>query len=1136
MVPTPIRVIALEGRKELARYSLGSGIYVIGRSSDCDLRLEGEGVMERHASLNINDLGEIAVNDLSGVAGTLLDGEPISGSAPVSPNQTLQLGTISLLVQQRMTLPGDEKYGDADLLLPQEFHRAERYEIGSELARGGMGAVLTARQVTIRRPVALKRILGHASRNPRQRMRFIEEAQITGQLEHPNIVPVYDLAVDEEGHPYYTMKLVQGITFKKVIQLLQRNIPEAAAKYPLPALLTIFQKVCDAVGFAHSKGVIHRDLKPANIMVGAFGEVLVMDWGLAKVLRATAPQDLLSDVGSSQGISNPAMTGSSIRSARMEEGEDYRTLDGVVVGTPHFMAPEQARGDIDRLDERTDIFALGSILYQILTLELPFSGANVAEILERIQRGDFIPAATRVEESNARLGKSLSAPEQHEGGERQSSSSRAPGKIRSVLPHLPGGRVPESLDAIVRKAMAVKPEHRYQNIAQLQADLTAYQTGFATSAEGKGALKLLKLLIRRNKAAALGTLSVLVVAAVFGAGVILQGRRATRALADLKRTAPALRQLADTEASFQRFDSALATLDGAIALDPDHLPSYWRRAWLLLGIGNFGDASSALTLARHKDPAQVGNASILPMVEELARVPESERWTPERRDALSRHLRKVGASAELTALSAKLQLSAKDNFKLVRARLDEWLGVGNGWVNMTSAGLIEVGQLPKTLQSLAPLSGLPINNLEASGLQIRDIEVARNLPLISLNISYTKVTDIAPLRGKRLNFLAAHDCIITDWSPLIGMPLRALWTCGGTINDLSFLVGAPIEEIDAYQCSLSDISALKGAPLRKARLFGNHLTNLDALLESKLESLDVNSNPLTTIAALKGKPLVYLNLSNTNVTDISPLRGSPITLLHLDACPIHDFTPLADMPALREIWLQRDRQPDALRGHPTLNYINWGRYDQFARFSVTDFWPMYDAKRAADKIAAKKTLEELIATKGKKLPDGTLELDCSDLRLKEIDALKGVRVSVLWADRNPLLNVAPLTAIPIKVLSLRNTQVSDLAPLRSMPLRMLHLHGSPVSDLSPLRGLPLEYLYLDGTRVKDVSPLLQLPALRRVTIPKAATNIGILRGLSNLEQIGWEGDWQGDINFGGPGLTPAEFWKRYDAEDATRRN
>jgi serine/threonine protein kinase len=208
-------------------------------------------------------------------------------------------------------------------------------------------------------------------------------------------------------------------------------------KYPLVALLTIFQKVCDALAFAHSKGVIHRDLKPANIMLGEYGEVLVMDWGLA---RASGRNEAVG--------AEPERT--LVRSARQDEGEAMMTVAGMVLGTPQYMPPEQARGETEKFDARTDIYSLGAILYHILTLEAPVSGDDVGVMLQSVADGKVAPQV----------------------------ATRASNVVESAksLRHLPGGKIPEVLARITRKAMAMEREDRYQTVKELQAAVQAFQS------------------------------------------------------------------------------------------------------------------------------------------------------------------------------------------------------------------------------------------------------------------------------------------------------------------------------------------------------------------------------------------------------------------------------------------------------------------------------------------------------------------------------------------------------------------------------------------------------------------------------------------------------------------------------------
>ncbi len=396
---------------------------------------------------------------------------------------------------------------------PEEL-AGPRYALGEQFSRGGMGGLWYARESATGRTIALKRILGRPDADSFRR--FLSEARITARLEHPNIVPVHGLGTDPEGQPFYTMKLVQGTDLAGVLKQLAAGDREAVARYPLAQLLIIFQKVCDAVAFAHSRQVIHRDLKPANIMLGPFGEVLVMDWGLAKDLGETKAgpsndspgepianqQPLPDDDTATVAESEPLADDDQPTIARPERlSEDDRvtlaqpesspadavgTLPGQAYGSPHYMAPEQARGDIHLHDARTDIYALGAILYQILSLRYSVSGRTTRELVSRVSEGDLDPLVLP-----------LSAPADEDAD--LSPDLRRSKIPRLALHHLPGSVIPESLVPVVLRAMAFKPERRYQSVPELQREITAYQNGFATSAERAGLGKQILLALRRNR-------------------------------------------------------------------------------------------------------------------------------------------------------------------------------------------------------------------------------------------------------------------------------------------------------------------------------------------------------------------------------------------------------------------------------------------------------------------------------------------------------------------------------------------------------------------------------------------------------------------------------------------------------------
>ncbi len=279
-----------------------------------------------------------------------------------------------------LVLPGSPE-------MPSAVDRPGRLQLLGEIARGGMGAVLKGRDNDIGRDLAVKVLLESHRDKPDLVRRFIEEAQIGGQLQHPGIVPIYELGAFADRRPYFAMKLVKGRTLSSLLD----ERPDPAGD--LPRFLSILEAVCQTMAYAHARGVIHRDLKPSNIMVGSFGEVQVMDWGLAKVL----PQGGVVDDSAAGKTKERETVIATTRSGSAADSDLSRA--GSVLGTPSYMAPEQARGEIDRLDERCDVFALGSILCELLTGEPAFTGRSSGEIQRKASRGDLKEALERLDRS-----------------------------------------------------------------------------------------------------------------------------------------------------------------------------------------------------------------------------------------------------------------------------------------------------------------------------------------------------------------------------------------------------------------------------------------------------------------------------------------------------------------------------------------------------------------------------------------------------------------------------------------------------------------------------------------------------------------------------------------------------------------
>jgi serine/threonine protein kinase len=851
------------------------GEYILGRAPHTDLPLDLDLVSSEHARITV-DYDRVLVEDLGSCNGTLLQGTKISEPTRLWPNQTLQIGTTTVEIRRIKTASPNASLtpGTAALrrLLPEQALRDRRYVISGPVANGAMGAILSAREATTQRTVAMKVMLDPA--NEDGVTRFVTEARIMAKLEHPGIVPLYELGVDENDQVFYTMKFVHGVTLHKVLKRMAQGREDVLRNYPLGELLTIFQKVADALAFAHSKGVIHRDIKPENMMLGDFGEVLLMDWGLAKVLGEQEPQN----PGTPPMIPPPgdASAGAST------------TLAGTVMGTPYYMSPEQARGEVESLDVRSEVYALGAILYQMLSLRPPVASDDAWAVVEKVAHGRLDP---------------LSAP--------QCKHS-----------HLPRGRIPESLAAVVRKAMAFRREDRYASVSDLQRDIDAFQNGFATSAETKSARKLLALFARRNKVAGLGVAAVLLVGALFGTQAVLNGRKASKALEELRKTASPMRELAEKEAQVGRFQEAMDKLDVAMKLDPGHLPSLERRAWLLFGAKRIEETLDALHIALNLDPHNTVLAKLAPVLEKLCKTPPGQ-WTAHECKWLALELEQRGLSGEAIAWTKDLKLGAEERLKLVRKRIFIWLGPGKGSVALNSER--EIWVLLPPVANLTPLRGLPIDRLEIDG---------------------TKATDLSPLQGMSLVSLKVINSKISDLEPLKGMPLRELSINETQVSDLSPLRGAKLEKFRAAGCAIEDFSVLKGMPLQILTIERNPgQMNLNVLKGAPLVELNIGGLAVNDLRPLSNMPLERLFLSGNPITDLSPLRGLPLKTLSLSNCPhLRDGSPLADLPDLTDLFAPVAIVfPDALRRRPKLHLIN-GRI-------ASDFWKDYDAQRATAKPA-----------------------------------------------------------------------------------------------------------------------------------------------------------------------------------------
>lgn len=983
----------------LLQTTVAPGEYVLGRSPEAELFFEAELVSRQHARLTVN-FDHLLIEDLGSANGTSVNGQPVTDSVRLWPNQKVQLGTATLEFRRVKTVaPPDVSLAPSaatvQRLLPEELLREKKYEIGRVVAQGGMGAILDARDAAAQRSVAMKVMLDGSSSD--DLTRFIAEARVTAQLEHPNIVPVHELSVDENGQPYYTMKMVRGITLKKVLELLAQGTESTVKKYPLPALLTIFQKVCDAVAFAHSHGVIHRDLKPENIMLGDFGEVLLMDWGLAKQLGGTrsvaspTPGDVPVEVGRAGA---PPSGGDVSASA---------TLSGTIMGTPHYMAPEQARGEVETMDQRADIYALGAILYHLLALRPSVGDGAAMTIVGKVALGKIEP---------------LTAPAAGAAG------------------HLPAGRIPDSLAAVVRQAMAFDPAQRYADVASLQADIVAYQSGFATSAERAGLGKLLLLAIKRNKIAAAGIAAVLFVGTIFGTHAFLQGRRAERALAELKKSAPAFAAEADSLLLKGDVEGALARLATAIQLDGENPRWPARQGQILDAALRFPEAAAAYTRAAALDPGGPWKEARAAS-EKLAAARKADGTYPTAplRELYQRAL-KEDRPADALLLGNPLKLAAAETLPLWQAKLNAWLGKDAPSIRLMSDGGMELRLVRMGLSEITPLKGMPLTVLNLFGNErLSDLSPLVNMPLVSLDVTNTKVSDLSPLTGMKLTKLLIANTPVTDLTPLRGMPLVSFQCSGG----------------------VTDISPLRDSPLTGlARFDGSRFTDLSPLAGKKPQELILSDVPLKNIEVIRGMPVKQFHL---RAGGYGPeLIDLVLSLPRLEILTLNPSTPGFER----------------LRTHPTLKFIGHDQNKPDLQLPVADYWRAYDERTTE---AQKNALLKLDV---RKLGDGTKRLQLQDPALTAIPQLDWTNVSVFIFFNTKISDLSPLRGVKLRAITFFKTPVADLEPLRGSPVVKLAFMETAVTDVSPLLDCPnLEAVSLSRT-VKNVEVLRKHPKLRHI--------------------------------------------------------
>jgi len=925
---------------------------------------------------------------------------------------------------------------DRDAFAPQTHPGTGFYSLEGVVATGGMGAVLKAQDNNLARTVALKVMLNSADANDQTVFSFVAEAQITGQLEHPNIVPLHDIGVAADGTIYYTMKLIEGRTLRDILKDIRDGNADTIQRFPIARLLTVYQKVCDGIAYAHSRRVVHRDLKPDNVMVGEFGEVLILDWGLAKVLpepgQADTEEQGAEFTGGLPGAGADAMA----------------TMAGQVKGTPNYMAPEQAEGRVADIDTRSDIYALGGILYCMLTMQPPVTGTNLDEILTRVTTGDITP------------------PTQFNDKPIENPSGK-------TAPHCPNGTIPDALSAVAMKCMAREREHRYQSCEELQADIAAYQGGYATRAQDANIFTLMKLLLQRNKKEvfmALGALGLIFLVILGFLGKVkyseIQAQKAfedaKKTVLQLQATAPSFAAVAEAELRKLQFTNAMANIEQAISLNQTNAGFHNIKGNILTSLQDFAAARGAYEQAKELEPRhpEASRSSVV-LAGVLRDNTDFKKLKTDNYRQLYELMRDQGRVEEAGLMFARFAAGDSKIMDTFRKNL-----VGGGikpeLLERETSGEYHLNLAGQKVTSLRALTGIPLTTLNLSGCtDITDLTPLRGMPLTQLDLSFLSgLTDLGPLKeAKSLTDLNLRNCInLLDLAPLADLPLKQLDLRGTRVTDLRPLGGCKaLATLDLGASQARDITPLAGKPLK--------WLNLE------------RSRVVGQLAPLKGAPLRFLSISETSVNDITALAGAPLV------------TNLMDKTLVRSI--------AALKGM---------RLQHLSCF-----------KTPVESVAP---LEKMTSLR---------YLDLRETDITTIAPLAGMPLDVLKLALTQISDIEPLRGAPLTVeLDLADTGVTNLEPLRGAPLQYLNLSKAPIASVAPLAGMPLKVLRMDSLPTQpDLNPLWNCQDLEHLAIPFPSPTVVALRQLPKLKRL----DNYVPVDNWERAKTPQAFWKDWDARN-----
>ena len=1056
-------------------------------------------------------------------------------------------------------LPSEDEYEQVVDDFYKNLKSEHPYKYLDFIGEGGMGIVEMVKDKKCLRSIA-KKTLNKAKFDQESIVRFTEEAQITAQLEHPNIVPVYEMGLDENNQLYYTMKMVKGRNLKEILNSIKSGNRDIIKKFPLSNLLEIYMAVCDAMSYACSRKIVHRDLKPDNIMVGDFGEVYLVDWGLSKIISNDSgksvdviPEWIIKEVYNKQDIS----TGKILKELRRVDSLRTRDLNlnisfnDILIGTPQYMAPERISGEAD---ECSEVYALGAILYNILTLELTVSGDNLEEIVTKIFEEDI----------------------------------KNPLQFKN-LPHLPGGKVPSGLAAVTMKALSAEPVNRYHTVTQLRNEISAWEDGYITEAEKAGPWLVLWSLIKRHRIetgiSCLFFTAVILIYTFFAIKL-----KEDRSLAE-EAQKNALNQKRVVESETAALLSKSRELEDKINELENLAPELYERSNFFIENNNLRRAQKSISDACRLNPGRE-------LFVHLGNIQQSRGQFQNSIDSYKKaiKLEKKGLSMEILTDNKSIKDSINFSTEFLNKKMNGYLdllrfrellvrqnrfreaaGVSKKlYINSSNmkSDILErlaKAQLPfineRTLQvdidggftlnmknkgvsDLSPLAGIPFKHLDLSGNPVQNISPLKGMPLETLKINHTSVADIEDLRGAPLKYFEAEGTQIrsltalseapiisinlknslvenlngltsplireaifsnTPLSSLAGLNFRSLRVLDidkTQITDLSLLQNSVLKALHMRKTNIEDISHLSKVFLTYLDLSDSPVKNFEVLKTAPLEKFIAERTSLKDLSFLKGKALTYFNAAGTPLENISILRNMPISYLNIDLTNIKDLSAISDMPL--ETFSYRGC---TVKKFPPLNnlnefsniYLNSSRLDNYSFLKNGNF------KEVNLSDSNIKSLDVL--------KDSTLkELNLNNTKISDLSPLKGKVIDRLIISRCPVNDLSPLAETQIntldssyipakdysflantnlKVLYARRAQTESLNFINKQTIKELVLSDSLVSNLSPLQNSRIEILNLAYTKVRNVEALRNCSQLIELDLYR--TEINSINALSRMK-------------------------------------